>query len=107
MREVISTDDLRILSELKRKVLWLASWTVHRANYLRENGLWTLRSVGMGFVGLARAAHDGFRVLRPQDQLAVKLQASPKFHAIQYLLRKQTQDKLAKDRSNSRALSAS
>ena len=61
----------------------------------------------MGFVGLARDAHDGFRVLRPQDQLAVKLQASPKFHAIQYLLRKQTQDKLAKDGSNSRALSTS
>jgi pyruvate dehydrogenase E1 component len=88
MREVISTDDLRILSELKRKVLWLASWTIHRANYLRDKRFMDLRSVGMSFAGLARDAYNGFRVLRPQDQLAVKLQASPNFQAIQYLLRK-------------------
>ena len=32
-----STDELRILSELEKKVLWLASWTIHHANHLREN----------------------------------------------------------------------
>ena len=26
-----------ILSELEKKVLWLASWTIHNANHLREN----------------------------------------------------------------------
>ena len=31
------TEDLAILSELERKVLWLASWTIHNANHLREN----------------------------------------------------------------------
>jgi pyruvate dehydrogenase E1 component len=31
----LSTDDLRILGELERKVLWLASWTIHNANHLR------------------------------------------------------------------------
>jgi pyruvate dehydrogenase E1 component len=32
-------DDPRLtyLSELERKVLWLASWTVHNANHLRQN----------------------------------------------------------------------
>jgi pyruvate dehydrogenase E1 component len=37
MREIISQDDLVILSELERKVLGLASWTIHHANHLREN----------------------------------------------------------------------
>jgi pyruvate dehydrogenase E1 component len=35
-----------------------------------------------------------FDVLRPQDRVAVKPHASPIFHAIQYLLGKQTQQKL-------------
>ena len=35
-----------------------------------------------------------FRALRPQDRVAVKPHASPNFHAIQYLLGKQTREKL-------------
>ena len=35
-----------------------------------------------------------FHVLRPQDRVAVKPHASPNFHAIQYLLGKQTREKL-------------
>src|SRR5205807_5330625 len=35
-----------------------------------------------------------FRVLRPQDRVAVKPHASPNFHAIQYLLGAQTREKL-------------
>src|SRR6266540_4558696 len=30
-------DELEILRELEKKVLWLASWTIHHANHLREN----------------------------------------------------------------------
>src|SRR5262249_21477108 len=33
----ISPDALRILGELEKKVLWLASWTIHHANHVREN----------------------------------------------------------------------
>ena len=33
----ISPADLAILGELERKVLWLASWTIHNANHLRES----------------------------------------------------------------------
>ncbi|KAA0679784.1 hypothetical protein DS843_15545 [Roseomonas genomospecies 6] len=29
--------DLACLRELERKVLWLASWTVHNANHVRPN----------------------------------------------------------------------
>ena len=30
-------DKLAVLRELEKKVLWLASWTIHHANHLREN----------------------------------------------------------------------
>ena len=35
--EKISAAELEILRELEQKVLWLASWTIHHANHLREN----------------------------------------------------------------------
>ena len=33
----IGAEDLAALSALEKKVLWLASWTIHHANYVREN----------------------------------------------------------------------
>jgi pyruvate dehydrogenase E1 component len=36
-RNKITPADLAILGELERKVLWLASWTIHNANHLRES----------------------------------------------------------------------
>jgi hypothetical protein len=36
LRAAVSTN-LAILGELERKVLWLASWTIHHANHVREN----------------------------------------------------------------------
>jgi pyruvate dehydrogenase E1 component len=30
-------DKIDILRELEKKVLWLASWTIHNANHLRNN----------------------------------------------------------------------
>ncbi len=33
----ISAEKLAALSALERKVLWLASWTIHNANHLRDN----------------------------------------------------------------------
>src|SRR5690606_26791981 len=30
--------DLTMLSALERKVLWLATWMIHNANHLRDNG---------------------------------------------------------------------
>jgi pyruvate dehydrogenase E1 component len=89
-------DDLSILAALERKVLWLASWMIHHANHLRENtdglkvGGHQASSASLATIMTALY----FDVLRPQDRVAVKPHASPIFHAIQYLLGKQTQERL-------------
>jgi pyruvate dehydrogenase E1 component len=96
MQESVAAEDLRILAELERKVLWLASWTIHHANYLRANsdGL----KVGGHQASSASVAAIMtvlyFHALRPQDRVAVKPHAAPVYHAIQYLLGRQTRDKL-------------
>src|SRR5687767_10953833 len=92
----MSFDNLQILRELEKKVLWLASWTIHNANHLRNNddGL----KVGGHHASSASLATIMtalyFDVLRPEDRVAVKPHASPIFHAIQYLLGKQTRERL-------------
>ena len=92
----IADDKLTTLAALERKVLWLASWMIHNANHLRENddglkvGGHQASSASLATIMTALY----FDVLRPQDRVAVKPHASPIFHAIQYMLGKQTQDKL-------------
>jgi pyruvate dehydrogenase E1 component len=89
------------LAALEHKVLWLACWMIHHANHVRENrdGL----KVGghqascASIATLMSALY--FDVLRPGDRIAVKPHASPVYHAIQYLLGRQTQDKLARFRA--------
>src|SRR6478609_4913985 len=91
-----STDELRTLGELEKKVRWLASWTIHNANHLRESvdglkvGGHQASSASLATIMTALY----FRSLRPQDRVAVKPHASPNYHAIQYLLGRQTRDKL-------------
>jgi pyruvate dehydrogenase E1 component len=90
-----------ILRELEKKVLWLASWTIHNANHLRANadGL----KVGghqascASLTTLMTALY--FDVLRPEDRVAVKPHASPVFHAIQYLLGHQSREHLERFRA--------
>ncbi len=95
-----SANTLSLLTELERKVLWLASWTVHNANHLRPNadGL----KVGGHQASCASMATIMtalyFAALRPQDRVAVKPHAGPVFHAIQYLLGNQARDKLERFR---------
>ena len=80
----------------RRKVLWLASWTIHHANHLRENvdglkvGGHQASSASLATIMTALY----FRALRPQDRVAVKPHASPIYHAIQYLLGRQSRQKL-------------
>ncbi len=89
-------NDLAILADLERKILWLATWTIHNANHLRPSadGL----KVGGHQASSASVATIMtalyLSVLRPEDRVAVKPHASPVFHAIQYLLGNQTLDKL-------------
>ena len=88
--------ELEILSALERKVLWLASWTIHNANHLRASsdglkvGGHQASSASLATIMTALYFHT----LRPQDRVAVKPHASPIFHAIQYLLGAQTREKL-------------
>jgi pyruvate dehydrogenase E1 component len=92
----LPAENMRILAELERKVLWLASWTIHHANHERENidGL----KVGGHQASSASVASIMtalyFHTLRPADRVAVKPHAAPIYHAIQYLLGRQTRDKL-------------
>jgi len=92
-----NSDQLTILRELEKKVLWLASWTIHHANHLRDNvdgvkvGGHQASSASLATIMTALYFH----LLRAQDRVAVKPHASPIFHAIQYLLGRQTRDKLA------------
>ena len=92
----LPTHDLPIFAELERKVLWLASWTIHHANHLRENtdglkvGGHQASSASLATIMTALYFHS----LRPADRVAVKPHAAPNFHAIQYLLGRQSRDKL-------------
>src|ERR1700737_3920475 len=92
-----SPTDLEILRELEKKVLWLASWTIHHANALRENtdglkvGGHQASSASLATIMTALY----FRALRAEDRVAVKPHASPIYHAIQYLLGRQSRQKLA------------
>lgn len=90
------TDDLELLKALERKVLWLSTYLIHNANHLREkrDGL----KVGghqascASMTTLMTALY--FHILRENDRVAVKPHASPVFHAIQYLMGRQSLDNL-------------
>jgi pyruvate dehydrogenase E1 component len=84
------------LAALERKVLWLASWTIHNANHLRESAdglkVGGHQASSASLATIMTALYFG--VLKPEDRVAVKPHASPIFHAIQYLFGRQTQEKL-------------
>src|ERR1043166_7933160 len=92
-------DDSRLtpLRELEKKVLWLAAWAIHPANPVRESadglkvGGHQASSASLATIMTALYFH----VLKPADRVAVKPHASPNLHAIQYLLGRQAQAKLA------------
>lgn len=85
-----------IMNDLEQKALWLSAWTVHNANHVRDKdddlkvgghqassaSLASLLTVLYGYI------------LRPEDRVAVKPHASPMFHALQYLLGRQTRENL-------------
>src|SRR6267143_1905274 len=91
-----NTGELDNLRELEKNVLWLASWTIHNAHHLLGNvdglkiGGHQASSASLATIMTALY----LRVLRPQDRVAVKPHASPIYHAIQYLLGRQSRQKL-------------
>jgi len=91
-----AADAPALLRALEQKVLWLAAWTIHHANHVRanEDGLKVggHQASSASLATIMTALY--FAVLKPQDRVAVKPHASPNFHAIQYLLGRQTREKL-------------
>src|SRR5229473_475566 len=96
IRERINSDQLAVLRELEKKVLWLASWTIHHANHLRDNAdglkVGGHQASSASLATIMTALY--FDVLRPEDRVAVKPHASPIFHAIQYLIGRQSRERL-------------
>src|ERR1700733_7201757 len=87
---------LPVLAELEKKILWLSSWMIHNANHLRDNPdgvkVGGHQASSASLTTILTALY--FAVLRPEDRVAVKPHASPAFHAIQYLLGRQSRAKL-------------
>ena len=87
---------LELLTALEKKVLWLATWTIHNANHIRtnEDGLKVggHQSSSASLAAIMTALY--FAILRPEDRVAVKPHASPNFHAIQYLFGNQSRENL-------------
>ena len=94
---MVPSADLAHLKTIEQRLLWLACWTVHNANHLRDNpeGLKVggHQASSASVVSIMTALY--FTALRPEDRVAVKPHAAPVFHAMQYLMGNQTADKLA------------
>src|SRR5512132_2353383 len=92
---------LAALRALEKKVLWLSTWMIHHANFVRPNRdgmkIGGHQASSASVATLMTALY--FDVLRPDDRVAVKPHASPVFHAIQYLLGRQTREQLERFRA--------
>ena len=70
---------LALLTELERKVLWLACWTIHHANHVRPKAdalkVGGHQASSASMVSIMTALY--FAMLRPQDRVAVKPHAAP------------------------------
>jgi len=100
-RTVLDTTRLKYLQALERKVLWLAVWMIHHANHIRpkRDGLKVggHQASSASVATLMTALY--FDVLSPWDRVAVKPHASPIYHAIQYLLGRQSRANLERFRA--------
>src|SRR4029077_9856366 len=92
---------LACLTALERKVLWLSTWMIHNANHIRpkRDGLKVggHQASSASVATLMTALY--FDVLTPSDRVAVKPHASPIYHAIQYLLGRQSRTNLERFRA--------
>src|ERR1700747_3234572 len=96
-RRAAPDDKLECRTALERKVLWLSTWMIHNANHIRPN------KDGLKVGGHQASCASSISILtalyleiaRPQDRIAGKPHAGPVYHAINYLLGRQTREKLA------------
>ncbi len=94
--ESASPEQVALLETIDARLRWLASWTIHNANHLRDSrdGL----KVGGHQASCASISTIMtalyFAALGPNDRVAVKPHAGPILHAIHYLLGEQSLDQL-------------
>jgi pyruvate dehydrogenase E1 component len=84
---VIGAAELAVLERIQRRVLWLSTWMVHHANFVRPNPDGTKvgghQASSSSVVSLLTALY--FKALGPDDLVAVKAHAAPAFYAVQSL----------------------
>jgi pyruvate dehydrogenase E1 component len=85
----LGPDEIAILQEIERRVLWLSTQIIHHANNVRENPDKPTKVGGhqassASVVTILTALY--FHFLRAGDRVSIKPHASPAFHAAQYLL---------------------
>jgi pyruvate dehydrogenase E1 component len=88
--------DLQALTLIEERLRWLASWTIHNANHLRESpdGLKVGGHQASCASMTAIMAALYFHALGPNDKVAVKPHAGPVLHAAHYLLGNQSREQL-------------
>jgi len=85
------------LKTVEQRLLWLSHWMIHNANHIRPKvdgiKIGGHQASSASMVSIMTALY--FSALRPQDRVAVKPHASPIFHAMQYMMGRQTLEKMA------------
>ena len=88
--------DLDMLDRIQRRVLWLSTYIVHYANFVRPNPdgikIGGHEASSSSVLSLLTALY--FYFLRSGDRVSIKPHASPVFHAIQFLRGLLPQEKL-------------
>ncbi|MCC5986188.1 MAG: transketolase [Pararhodobacter sp.] len=84
------------LKTIEQRLLWLSHWMIHHANHIRPKvdgiKIGGHQASSASMVSIMTALY--FTALRPQDRVAVKPHAAPLFHAMQYLMGRQSRAKL-------------
>ena len=90
------TTDIQHLKIIEQRLLWLSHWMIHHANHVRPKvggiKVGGHQASSASVVSIMTALY--FRVLKPEDRVAVKPHASPIFHAIQFLMGNQTRERM-------------
>src|SRR5215203_515371 len=84
----ITQEDLAVLQDIERRVLWLSTLMIHHANNVRPNPekskVGGHQASSASVVSIITALY--FHFLRGGDRVSIKPHASPAYHAAQYLL---------------------
>ncbi|MEE8396723.1 MAG: transketolase [bacterium] len=92
----VSAEELALLEQIEKKVLWLSTYMIHHANLIRPNPdkikVGGHQASTASVVSLVTALM--VKAMAGRDRLALKPHSSPAFHSIQYLLGHLEKEKL-------------